>query len=140
MPVTIIGMPTIRETDGLALSSRNAYLDPVERKTAPLLFQVLCRIKSEIEKGNRDYANLERQAIITLDEAGFVTDYVAVADAATLSRPPVSNDLVILAAARLGRARLIDNVLVRRLTGVKIPPYFELLKPGVFPSSCKSLF
>lgn len=113
IPVSIIGMPTVREDDGLAISSRNLYLDSDQRKIAAGLYRVLQETAATIRSGKTDYALLEKQATDSLNRAGFRTDYVAICDASTLG-PPAAGDLVILAAAWLGKARLIDNVLIRR--------------------------
>ena len=112
IPVEIVSMPTMREPDGLALSSRNMYLDKSERQIAPVLYQVLQQTADAISRGNTDFAQLSSMAVRDLDAAGFRTDYVAICDAGTLG-PPGEGDLVILAAASIGRARLIDNVVVR---------------------------
>ena len=109
----IIESPTVRERDGLAMSSRNNYLNAEERKIAPVLFQILSRMKSEIVNGNIDYAEIERQAQNDLNQAGFATEYVAIRSAENLMEAG-TGDLVILAAACLGKARLIDNVVIRR--------------------------
>ena len=112
LPVEIIGAPTVRESDGLALSSRNAYLDPRERKVAARLNAIL---KDAIVRAHQgDLAAAEDWAEKALKEAGFDTvDYVAIRDAETLA-PIASLDRParILAAARVGRTRLIDNMAV----------------------------
>ncbi|MCL4316596.1 MAG: pantoate--beta-alanine ligase, partial [Gammaproteobacteria bacterium] len=111
LPIEIIGLPTVREADGLAMSSRNQYLSPAERARAPLLYQTLSRAKNRIESGTRDYPSLENDALLSLQQAGFRPDYFSVRRAHDLSpAAPSDTDLVILAAAWLGRARLIDNV------------------------------
>jgi pantoate--beta-alanine ligase len=115
VPVEIISMPTLREADGLAMSSRNQYLSPAERQCAPMLAQVLHKLKQGIEQdGERDLAALEAEAAQTLQAAGFATpDYVRVRDAETLGTPdPARPEWVVLAAARLGKARLIDNLRI----------------------------
>ncbi|HET9949648.1 MAG TPA: pantoate--beta-alanine ligase, partial [Longimicrobiales bacterium] len=113
IPVEIVGVPTQREPDGLAMSSRNQYLTAEERGRAPLLYRELRRVAADVAAGERDYAALERSAAAALDEGGFRTDYVAVREADTLEPPREgSGALVVLGAAWLGRARLIDNVRV----------------------------
>ena len=113
MPVEVIGLPTVRETDGLALSSRNAYLTPEERTVAPSLYYALLAGKRAIEDdGFDDPGKVES---IMGDSLGrhpeFTLDYAAVADAEELSRPDrISRPVRLCIAARLGRARLIDNV------------------------------
>ena len=111
MPVGIIGLPTVREADGLAMSSRNQYLLPREREIAPLLYRSLNAAAGRIRDGERDWASLVSEVRAQLDGAGFRTDYVEVADSQSLLAPtPESRGVVILAAAWLGAARLIDNI------------------------------
>ena len=111
IPVEIVGGPTGRESDGLAMSSRNRYLSEEERSRAGLLFRELCSVRNAIGADEHDFGELERYAATALDDAGFRTDYVAVRDADTLQPPGEDADsLIVLGAARLGRARLIDNV------------------------------
>ncbi len=113
LPIRIEGVPTRREADGLALSSRNQYLSATERVQAPALYQELQALRARILAGARDYPTLEQQARQRLQSLGFEPDYVSVRSAQDL-QPPVSTDesLVVLAAARLGRARLIDNLRI----------------------------
>jgi pantoate--beta-alanine ligase len=111
--VAIVGAPTIREADGLAMSSRNQYLLPEERRVAPTLYAELSRIARGLADGERDFARLERESVAALEAAGFRTDYVSVRTAGTLALPAAHDRLlVVLAAARLGAARLIDNVQI----------------------------
>lgn len=111
LPVAIHGLPTVREVDGLARSSRNGYLTDSERAVAPALYRQLQQTAAEIQRGKRDYAVLERAARQHLEAAGFTPDYYAVCRASDLAEPgPADRALVILAAAYLGRARLIDNI------------------------------
>ncbi|MDM8565697.1 pantoate--beta-alanine ligase [Candidatus Halobeggiatoa sp. HSG11] len=112
MPVEIIGMPIVREADGLAMSSRNNYLTVEQRATAPILFQTIDNVRDRLKTGERDFAKLEQQAIAKLIEADFEPDYFKVYR--TDLTIPTSNDsdLVILAAANLGTTRLIDNCQV----------------------------
>lgn len=112
LPVEVMGHPTVREHDGLALSSRNHYLTGPERAAAPKLYQCLRQTAAAIRQGARDYEKLERQALLQLKGHGFRPDYYAICDAGTLKKP-LNNRLVILAAARLGKARLIDNILLQ---------------------------
>ena len=114
MPVKIVGAPTVRAEDGLALSSRNRYLSAEERARAPQLYRALDRARRRLEAGETDLESVEREGLEALGAAGFRPDYFEVRDAATLAEPRgVELDLVILAAARLSRARLIDNLRVR---------------------------
>lgn len=113
LPIRIITGETVREDDGLAMSSRNAYLDPQERSAAPQLHQALVDIGSALQAGHRDFAALESDASGKLEAAGFEPEYVAIRRAENLEVPDRDcDDLVILAAAQLGRARLIDNIVV----------------------------
>lgn len=115
MPVEIVGVPTTREKDGLAMSSRNRYLKAEQRAVAPQIFAALEGARVAIEAGSTDYTSLEKAGAEALQKAGFRPDYFAIRDANTLQLPEVdSKDLVILTAARIGRARLIDNVRAKR--------------------------
>jgi pantoate--beta-alanine ligase len=113
LAVKVLAAPTMREADGLAMSSRNQYLTEDERKIAPALHRVLKRTAAAVQSGSRDFAGLEAQGFRELAEAGFAPDYLAIRRAENLEAPDRDDDhLVVLAAARLGAARLIDNVLV----------------------------
>jgi len=113
MPVGIVSCPTVREPDGLAMSSRNSYLTADQRRIAPRLHAMLEKTKILLLQGDRDFTALESQAAEALVNAGFEVDYFTIREAETLSAPgPGCNQLVILAAARLGRPRLIDNLPV----------------------------
>ena len=115
MPVRVEGIETIREADGLAMSSRNGYLTEAERQTAPALYAMLRRVAQRLSQGADDYAALESEAGKRLDTQGLRTDYVAIRAADDLAVPrPGAPRLVILAAAYLGKARLIDNLEVMR--------------------------
>jgi len=107
MGLEIVGVPTVREADGLALSSRNIYLSPDERTRAVALPKALAEAKRAIEAGEPGAIN---SALASLAEAGFVTDYVVLVDAATLGEPQPGRPRRLLAAARLGTTRLIDNL------------------------------
>lgn len=114
LPVAIEGVTTIRETDGLALSSRNAYLSPQERQTAPTIFRTLQHTVERLLAGERDFAALETEGAAALESAGFRPDYYAVRRATDLATPSADDkDLVVLTAAHLGGARLIDNLPVQ---------------------------
>jgi len=117
----VIGHPTVREADGLALSSRNAYLDDDERALAPHLYAVLQDVAAEVRSG-APIGSSERRALARLIEAGFSSvDYVAVRHSVTL-KPIADDDAAarlagrVLAAVWLGRTRLIDNVAVSSLS------------------------
>jgi pantoate--beta-alanine ligase len=110
MPVDIVSAPIVREPDGLAMSSRNAYLTPVEREIAPALQRVLQRVAEALRSGYK-IADAEWDAARELTAVGFRTDYISVRRADDLAPArPADRELVILAAAFLGKARLIDNV------------------------------
>jgi pantoate--beta-alanine ligase len=112
IPVEILGGEIVRENDGLALSSRNAYLSPSERETAPLLHQTISEVAASLARGEgADAASVAGR--FKLEAAGFRVDYVAVRDPDTLK--PLSGPVKrarVLAAVYLGKTRLIDNVPV----------------------------
>ena len=109
--VEIVGAPTVRESDGLAMSSRNQYLDEAQRKTAPAIYRQLSQAVEALKSGVRDFARIEGTGRAALDSAGFRTDYFSVRDARTLAPArPDTRHFVVLTAARLGKARLIDNL------------------------------
>ena len=113
LPVMIITCETIREDDGLALSSRNSYLTEEQRAIAPLLYGALTSVGEELQNGRRNFDELEKLANQKLVDAGFDVEYFAIRRAQNLEIPDRDCDeLVVLAAARLGEARLIDNVVV----------------------------
>jgi pantoate--beta-alanine ligase len=115
MPITVKGVETEREADGLALSSRNGYLNAGERARAPQLYRILSEVRVAVDSGVRDYIALERNAMVALANAGFRPDYVSIRRQADLASPgPDDVELVVLAAATLGSARLIDNVLISK--------------------------
>jgi len=114
LPVEIIGVGTVREPDGLALSSRNAYLAPHERALAPALYRALERAADSLQ-GGAGVGEVERAGMAALQAAGLKPEYFSVRRAEDLDRPGKRDaDLLVLAAARLGRARLIDNLRARR--------------------------
>jgi pantoate--beta-alanine ligase len=109
--VEVLGVPTQRDDDGLALSSRNLYLDPDERQRAVALPRALGIAARSLEKGGSADEALA-QARDMLIQAGFEIDYVALVDAETLGEPAADRPMRLLAAARIGNTRLIDNVAV----------------------------
>ena len=114
LPIEIIPVETVRADDGLALSSRNQYLSPEQRKEAPRLYQTLSRIRDELVGGSREFQRLEFDGMANLARNGWRVDYIAVRRQADLQPPePGDTELVVVAAARLGAPRLIDNVEVR---------------------------
>lgn len=113
MPVDIVGGETQRADDGLALSSRNGYLNATERQQAVLLSATLKTVAQTLRSdAGADIARLEAQAMQALSSAGWKPDYVAVRRQADLQTPHAGDPLVVLAAARLGATRLIDNLEV----------------------------
>ena len=117
LPVRVHGVPTVREASGLAMSSRNGYLAAAEKHQAALIFRCLEGAKEMLDAGNRNFAAVERAQRQVLEEAGFKPDYFSVRRQSDLSLPQEGDrSLVILVAAWLGNARLIDN-LCCELTG-----------------------
>lgn len=113
MNVEVVGVPTMRHADGLAMSSRNGYLTDVERAIAPAIARVLSHIKAQIESGNRHFKQLISEGNDELKEAGFKPDYIEIREAFTLQAASFEDkELVILGAAFLGKTRLIDNLQV----------------------------
>jgi pantoate--beta-alanine ligase len=114
LPVELRMGPTHREHDGLAMSSRNRYLEPDERSRAPALYRVLSRVRERVLAGERDFARLTADARTELERAGFRPDYVEIRRQGDLgvAEPQRTEQRIALGAARLGRARLIDNLLV----------------------------
>ena len=111
LPVLIVAGDTVREADGLAMSSRNRYLSDEQRAIASRLHRCLCDVKDALESGARDFKPRCAGAACELGKAGFVLDYFEVVDADTLQpADDTSHQVVIAAAAYLGAARLIDNV------------------------------
>jgi pantoate--beta-alanine ligase len=110
---TIIGLPTIRESDGLAMSSRNQYLNESDRQHAPRLYQALQEAALRINKGERDYRQLEKEFHDSLNSTPVRVDYFSICEAATLTLASnTDKQLVILGAIYLGTTRLIDNISV----------------------------
>jgi pantoate--beta-alanine ligase len=113
LPLKVVGVPTVRESDGLALSSRNVYLSTAERAVAPMLFRVLKGCASRIKNGEKiqHVLNVGR---IEIDVAGFALDYLEARHAITLApiATPKDGPVRLLVAAKLGKTRLIDNIAV----------------------------
>ncbi|MGQ0835525.1 MAG: pantoate--beta-alanine ligase [Gammaproteobacteria bacterium] len=115
LPIEIVSAPTVREADGLAMSSRNQYLTAAERRIAPRIYATLQRAADRLAAGDNDFEAIERTGMEALTAAGLSPDYFAVREARDLGAPlPELRHLVILTAARIGKARLIDNVQVSR--------------------------
>jgi pantoate--beta-alanine ligase len=111
MDIEIVGGETVREPNGLAMSSRNGYLDFVEKPKAVQLFRTLTDVVNKIHQGQHNYTELEHLAIKQLDSQGWQVDYISIRSAQSLL-PAVATDqnLVVLGAAKLGKTRLIDNI------------------------------
>ena len=113
MPVEIIGVPTMREVSGLAMSSRNGYLSAEQKTTATALFKALGQCAEQLKLGNKDFTSLKAHAKQSLEQAGLKPDYFEIAQRDTLKSATLDdNHFVILAAAFLGSVRLIDNMQV----------------------------
>ena len=113
VPIEIVGVETVREEDGLALSSRNSYLTTIERRIAPLLYQALQGAADRLKGGQRDYARIEQDAAEELTNGGMEPDYISIRHRENLTVPNQEEaEWVILGAAYLGKTRLIDNVEV----------------------------
>ena len=113
LPIDVVAGETVRDADGLALSSRNSYLSPAERAEAPALRRALQDVALALAEGRRDYASLEAAAAGRLRERGWKVDYVAIRESTHLELPSAgadAGDLVVLGAATLGATRLIDNL------------------------------
>jgi pantoate--beta-alanine ligase len=115
LPVEIVGAPTVRDADGLAMSSRNQYLTSTQRPVAPRIYATLQAAAQRLSTGDVEFASIERFGVEALTKVGMKPDYFAVRRAEDLAAP--ANDtrhLVVLTAARLGKARLIDNIQVKK--------------------------
>lgn len=111
LDITIMGGETVREENGLAMSSRNGYLNASERIEAPRLHKALKQVVESAKKGQLDYPTIETQTTQYLTQLGWIVDYISIRSALTLMpAQPADKELIVLAAARLGRTRLIDNI------------------------------
>jgi len=114
IPVDIIGVETVREPSGLAMSSRNSYLSAQEQQIAAQLYQTLCHARDAVLAG-QPVADIEQHALSSLQAAGFAPDYFAVCRSQDLAKARAEDtELVLLVAARLGKTRLIDNIAFSR--------------------------
>jgi len=112
--VEIIGVETVREASGLAMSSRNGYLTAEERTIAAKLYQSLCDARDAVLSGQQSFQQIECRALLFLRESGFTPDYFSVCRATDLKKAGADDrELVLLAAARLSKTRLIDNIWLR---------------------------
>ena len=111
MPIDIAAVATLREADGLAMSSRNGLLDEEQRRRAPVLYATLKQLVQRLQQGEMDHPQLESEAMEQLAGQGYQPEYVAIRRSYDLEVPqPGDVELVVLAAARLGSTRLIDNI------------------------------
>ena len=110
LPVNVLGGETLRSPEGLALSSRNSYLSPAEREQAPQLHAALTDLAQAVRNGNTNFTKLEEDAMQSLRRQGWLPDYVVARRQSDLQKPHAGDALVVLAAARLGTTRLIDNL------------------------------
>ncbi|MDY0036113.1 MAG: pantoate--beta-alanine ligase [Zoogloea oleivorans] len=110
LPIEIVAGETIRADDGLALSSRNGYLSTAERAEAPRLNRQLAWIREKLAAGEKDFLRLETEAMAELAAHGWHPDYIAIRRRSDLQPPQGDESLVVLAAAKLGNTRLIDNL------------------------------
>ncbi len=111
VPVKIVAGDTVREADGLAMSSRNGYLQPAQRLEAPRLYKALQQVVQAAQSGRRDFEAIQQQTAQYLTQLGWVVDYIEVRSAHTLLPPSAEErELVVLGAAKLGKTRLIDNI------------------------------
>ena len=114
LPVDIVGLPIVREPDGLAMSSRNAYLAQNERRRAPEIYQTLKAAAESLRQGKKSIEDIEQEALGRLEKASFRPEYVSIRRTEDLGKPIAGDTrLSILIAAWLGPARLIDNLKVR---------------------------
>jgi len=115
IPVNIIGIETVREANGLAMSSRNHYLSAAEQNVAALLYQALLNAQTAILTTNETYADIEQQALRFLQQAGFQPEYFSICRRNNLVKATHEDrDIAILVAAKLGKTRLIDNIRFTR--------------------------
>lgn len=115
LPTEILAHETVREADGLAMSSRNRFLSPAERRVAPQLYARLQEVRERLRGGARDLGAIEAGAMAALASSGWAPDYVSIRRQADLEFPgavqvEAGEPLVVLAAAKLGATRLIDNL------------------------------
>jgi pantoate--beta-alanine ligase len=110
LPIEIIPGETVRDPNGLALSSRNGYLSATQRVEAPHLAAALDEVAGGVRAGRTDWEGLEKEGMRALTARGWRPDYVAVRKRADLGPPSPGEDLVVLGAAQLGATRLIDNL------------------------------
>jgi pantoate--beta-alanine ligase len=111
LPIEIMAAETMREADGLAMSSRNGYLNPMQRLEAPRLYKALNLVVDAVKQGNTDFKAIETQTSQFLTHLGWIVDYIAIRSSKTLlPASPKDKQLIVLGAAKQGKTRLIDNI------------------------------
>ena len=111
LPIEIMAAETMREADGLAMSSRNGYLNPMQRLEAPRLHKALSLVVDAVKQGNTDFKSIETQTSQFLTQLGWIVDYIAIRSSNTLlPASPTDKQLIVLGAAKQGKTRLIDNI------------------------------
>ncbi|MFH1003869.1 MAG: pantoate--beta-alanine ligase [Chloroflexota bacterium] len=114
MNLAVVTLPTVREPDGLAMSSRNSYLSPEERRAATVLYRALCLARERWQQGETDAGRLRREMTALIEQEPLASiDYVSLADAATLAElERVAPPALVSLAVKIGRTRLIDNIVL----------------------------
>jgi pantoate--beta-alanine ligase len=111
LPIEIMAAETMREADGLAMSSRNGYLNPIQRLEAPRLYKALNLVVDAVKQGNTDFKAIETQTSQFLTQLGWIVDYIAIRSSNTLLPASLTDkELIVLGAAKQGKTRLIDNI------------------------------
>ncbi len=111
LPIEIIAAETMREADGLAMSSRNGYLNPMQRLEAPRLYKALNLVVDAVKQGNRNFTAIETQTNQFLTQLGWIVDYISIRSSKTLMPATLTDkQLIVLGAAKQGKTRLIDNI------------------------------
>ncbi len=111
LPIEIIAAETMREADGLAMSSRNGYLNPMQRLEAPRLYKALNLVVDAVKQGNSNFSAIETQTTQFLTQLGWIVDYISIRSSKTLMPATLTDkQLIVLGAAKQGKTRLIDNI------------------------------
>ncbi len=111
LPIEIMAAETMREADGLAMSSRNGYLNPMQRLEAPRLYKALNLVVDAVKQGNSNFSAIETQTTQFLTQLGWIVDYISIRSSKTLMPANLTDkQLIVLGAAKQGKTRLIDNI------------------------------
>ncbi len=111
LPIEIMAAETMREADGLAMSSRNGYLNPMQRLEAPRLYKALNLVVDAVKQGNSNFSAIETQTTQFLTQLGWIVDYISIRSSKTLMPATLTDkQLIVLGAAKQGKTRLIDNI------------------------------